>query len=86
MESQLADFIEIDSPERFFRVVESLRELQAQGVIVEVGGNCKLAEIVRGEPWPDDMITIEILEPATGLKFSLSCNTYKGGGRFMKIS
>jgi hypothetical protein len=86
MESQLADYIEIQSPNRLLEVVDSLKDLQAKGVIIETSGNCKLADISRGKPWPDDMIEIHFLEKATKFKFCLSCNTYKGGGKFEKLA
>jgi len=35
VESQLADFIEIQSPNRLFEVIDSLKDLLAKGVIVE---------------------------------------------------
>lgn len=94
MESILAEYIRIDSPEKLYAVVESLRDLIRQGLVSQIDKNvlvnqerqCDINDVQKGQPWPDDHIVMTFHETATGLVFRLGCETYHGaGGTFQVI-
>jgi hypothetical protein len=86
-EDMLAEKIIINSPQVLFDVVESLREFVGNGLIKETGGTCSLSDVVRGRPYPDDVINIEFEPVPGGAKYLLSCETYHGfGGVFKKLA
>jgi len=87
MISELAEDIDIESPAKAHRVVESLKELLERGIIKEVTGTCKISDIQSGRPWPNDIIEIELVEIATKYKFKLTIETYHGaGGSFKRLA
>jgi hypothetical protein len=52
----------------------------------EIGGTCVLKEIVRGKPFPDDVINIEFETIPGKSRYLLSCETYRGiGGAFKRL-
>jgi hypothetical protein len=83
---QLSDFIKIKLPDTLFALVESLKEFVAKDHLIEVAGNCKLADIEKGKPWPDDLIHIEFETVPHQTRYLLSVETYHGsGGQFKKM-
>ena len=86
VESQLADHIDIPTSGFLFRVVDDLKEFVSKGLLIEVEGTCFLSEIVKGNPFPDDLIWIYFETISGETRYMLNCDTYRGlGGVFKKL-
>jgi hypothetical protein len=65
-------------------VVESLRDSIGRGLLRQTKGTCAIAEIIRDQPFPDDLINIEFETIPGGTTYFLSCETYHSSGGVFK--
>lgn len=73
-----------DSPYEYLKCIEYIKGLIADGGFELVEGNCSLNEVKKDGQWADDIIYHVIRCKKCGREFSCCCNTYRGGGGFMK--
>lgn len=83
-EEQLADCIEYSTLSKFLKVVKSVQEFVAAGVLRQVDGNCSVFDIQDDQPWPADSIVVYFESSPSKIKYILSCDTYHGSGGYFK--
>lgn len=72
------------SPYEYLQCVEYIKGLIADGGFELIEGNCPLDKVKDEDGWADDVIYHAIKCKKCGQVYSCCCNTYRGGGSFMK--
>jgi len=72
--------VRILHPYECYDLVRQLEQVVSEGTLVHVTGNCRLADIHRDAPWPQDHIEHTFRCVACGLLFRFYVDTYHGSG------
>lgn len=72
--------VRIEHPYQCFDLVEQIRMVLKDGTLSLIEGNCRLEEIIKGKPLPEDILYHVFQCTTCGCKFSLSVETYHGSG------
>lgn len=84
LEDILPEHFLIRSPQNLLEIVDILKNLMGKGLVEEIQGTCSVSDIQEGQPFPDDLINIEF-KSLKGVRYILSCETYRGAGGVFKI-
>lgn len=75
-----AERIELKHPQAIYELVGEIEQVLSEGTLAFAGGNCLLADIRPGHPWPQDYIELAFKCPACEKRFRFSVETYHGSG------
>ena len=74
------DRVKISQPQDLYSLVRQIEIVISEGTLTSVSGNCKLSDIRKGTPWPEDYIKHTFQCSACSQKFMLEVETYHGSG------
>lgn len=70
----------IEHPYEYYDLVRQVEQAIAEGTLALVAGNCRLSDIRRDAPWPEDYIEHTFRCVSCDQRFQLAVETYHGSG------
>ena len=76
----LHEIIRIEYPYQYYNIVDQIKTMLQEGILVLVDGNCDFSRIERNRPFPDDVPYHVFKCASCGCRFELCVETYHGSG------
>lgn len=81
----LTETIRIEHPYEYFNIISQVKTLIREGSITLEQSNCKLEDVEKGKPFPDDILYHVFKCTYCGQMFELCVETYHGSGGNWKV-
>jgi hypothetical protein len=76
----LHETVRIEHPYQYYDIVDQIKTMLQEAILVLKEGNCDFSRIVRNKPFPDD-VPYHVFKCANcECKFTLCVETYHGSG------
>ncbi len=81
----LHENIKIKHPYEYYNIVDLIKAMMQEGLLILLEGNCNFDEIVKIKPFPDDVLYHVFKCNYCDCRFSLCVDTYHGSGGGWKV-